>query len=231
MSSLAIITARGGSKRIPGKNIRPFLGKPALAWPIEAALKSSCFSEVMVSTDDEAIAAVARQYGADVPFMRSSETANDHATLADVVKEVLNRYAEQGKTFDNVCCLLATAFSITPESLQEACKLLEKPSADGVMPVVRFGFPIQRALWMNEQHEVGFMQPEHRLTRSQDLAPAYHDSGQFYLLKTEAFARQGRIIADRMHAVELPWYAAVDIDEESDWQRAEALLSHLHKQS
>lgn len=231
MSSLAIITARGGSKRIPGKNIRPFLGKPALAWPVEAALKSACFSEVMVSTDDEAIAATALAHGAALPFMRSSETANDHATLADVVKEVLANYAAQGKTFDSVCCMLATAFSITSKYLQEAFALLEDTDTDGVMPVVRFGFPIQRALYMNERHQVGFMHPEHRLTRSQDLEPAFHDSGQFYLLKTAAFASQGRIIADRMRGMELPWYAAVDIDEESDWQRAEALLSHLRNKT
>lgn len=231
MSSLAIITARGGSKRIPGKNIRPFLGKPALAWPLEAALNSGCFSEVMVSTDDEAIAATALAHGAALPFMRSAGTANDHATLADVVQEVLDQYAAKGRTFDSVCCLLATAFSVTPQSLKEAAALLQDPDTDGVMPVVRFGFPIQRALLMNERSEVGFMHPEYRLTRSQDLEPAFHDGGQFYFLKTAAFNTQKRIIADRMRAIELPWYAAVDIDEESDWQRAEALLSHLHKQS
>lgn len=224
MSSLAIITARGGSKRIPGKNIRPFLGKPGLAWPVEAALHSGCFNEVMVSTDDEGIAAMAMKHGAKVPFMRSAAAAGDHAVLADVVNEVLSQYSQSGRQFDTVCCILGTAFFLKPEMLKEAHSLLQSANCDGVMPVVKFGFPIQRALRIDQHGQLAFMYPEFSLTRSQDLPQAYHDCGQFYFLRTAAFLAQGKIVMDRMQAMELPWHASVDIDTEDDWRRAEFLM-------
>jgi len=224
VKSLAIITARGGSKRIPGKNIRPFLGKPAVAWPVEAAVKSGCFTEVMVSTDDTAIADVARKAGASVPFMRSVNSAGDHATLADVVLEVLSQYKAKGEVFEVVCCMLGTAFFVHAELLQHALNTLAHNECDGVMPLVRFNYPVQRALQLDDAGNVSFIYPEHRLTRSQDLIPAFHDAGQFYILKTQAFEQQGKIIMDRMLALELPWYAAIDIDEEEDWSRAEVIV-------
>ncbi len=224
MNSLAIITARGGSKRIPGKNIRPFLGKPGIAWPLEAALNSACFSEVMVSTDDENIAGVARNHGASVPFMRSSATAGDHAVLADVVREVLEKYSQMGRQFDGVCCILGTAFFLRPEMLKDAHSVLCSGNGDGVMPVVKFGFPIQRALSIDKEGRVAFMHPEYSLTRSQDLPEAFHDCGQFYFLRTESFLEQGKIVMNSMQAMELPWHASVDIDTEEDWRRAEFLM-------
>ena len=224
MNSLAIITARGGSKRIPGKNIRPFLGKPGIAWPIEAALNSGCFSEVMVSTDDEDIAGVARSHGATVPFMRSSATAGDHAVLADVVREVIDLYSQTGQQFDSVCCILGTAFFLRPEMLKNAHTSLYSGNWDGVMPVVKFGFPIQRALSIDKTGRVAFMHPEYSLTRSQDLPEAFHDCGQFYYLRTASFLEQGKIVMNSMQAMELPWHASVDIDTEDDWRRAEFLM-------
>ncbi len=223
MKRLAIIAARGGSKRIPGKNIRPFLGKPALCWPIQAAKAAACFDTVMVSTDDAHIAETARACGAEVPFLRGSNTAGDHATLADVLQEVLQQYGNLGQTFDVVGLFLATSFFADPELIQKGCADLKSGEADVVMPVLRFPYPVQRALKVNSDGFVEFMNPEHALTRSQDLEAGFYDSGQYYLLNAHSFARTGRIIGGRVKGVEIPWYAAVDIDEEADWIRAEQL--------
>ena len=223
MKRLAIIAARGGSKRIPGKNIRPFLGKPALCWPVQAARDAACFDTVMVSTDDERIAETARACGAEVPFFRGSSSAGDHATLADVLQEVLQQYAARGLFFDAVGLFLATSFFADPRLIQQGFADLEAGVADVVMPVLRFPYPVQRALKVNKEGFVEFMHPEHALTRSQDLEAGYYDSGQYYLLNTHSFTQTGRIIAGRVKGVEIPWYAAVDIDEEADWIRAEQL--------
>jgi pseudaminic acid cytidylyltransferase len=227
VKSLAIITARGGSKRIPGKNIRPFLGKPAISWPVQVALQAGCFDEVMVSTDDTSIVDVARAAGASVPFLRSALTSDDHSTLADVVQEVLATYKKNGVEFDMLCCILGTAFFLQANLLREAFSLVNEKDCDGVMPVVRYNYPVQRALKKDDAGNLDFIAPEYRLTRSQDLVPAYHDAGQFYVMKVPAFEQQGKIILDRMQALELPWYAAVDIDEEEDWARAEILFKAL----
>ena len=220
MSSVAIITARGGSKRIPHKNIKPFLGKPIIAYSIEAAKAAGCFDEVMVSTDDEEIAEIARRYGAVVPFMRSAENSDDFSTTRDVVREVLKQYKEVGRAFDYACCIYPTAPFITAERLKESMQLLEEKQADSVLPVVRFSFPPQRCVVLEDGRAV-FKWPEHMLTRSQDLEPFYHDCGQYYCLNTKAFGEQEVLFMKNTYPVILDEMEVQDIDNETDWKLAE----------
>lgn len=218
-SSIAIITARGGSKRIPRKNIKPFCGKPIIAYSIEAALQSGLFEEVMVSTDDEEIARTARECGAKVPFMRSSESAGDYASTDDVLLEVLTAYQEQGRVFDTFCCLYPTAPFVTARKLQTAMGLLE--NADSVMPVVAFSFPPQRCVVINEAGELRMKWPEHAKTRSQDLEPYYHDCGQFYCCRTGPFLQYGTTDLPRMIPMIMSELEVQDIDNQDDWAIAE----------
>lgn len=220
MSNVAIITARGGSKRIPRKNIRSFLGKPIIAYVIDAALKSGLFAEVMVSTDDDEITQVARQYGASVPFLRSPETADDFATTADVLTEVLRNYEQQNQIFDYACCLYPTAPFVTSDLLNRALLLLTEKKFDTVYPIQPFSFPIQRAVFLRDS-TVRWVQPEHALTRSQDLEPAYHDAGQFYFVNIASFQKNHRLITDNSGGIIISEMAAHDIDTEEDWQVAE----------
>lgn len=220
MSSIAIITARGGSKRIPGKNIKEFLGKPILTYSIKAALKSGVFDEVMVSTDDEEIARIAKEAGANVPFFRSAETANDYATTSDVLKEVLDTYKEKGQEFESACCIYPTAPFITGDKLRTAMEKLTGEKADCVMPVVRFSFPPQRSLVIREGI-LEYRWPENKSVRTQDLEPFYHDCGQFYCFAVESFYRTGQVISGRVLPIEVPETEVQDIDEPSDWEMAE----------
>lgn len=217
MKNLAIIPARGGSKRIPHKNIKEFLGKPIIAYSIDAALKSGCFDEVMVSTDDEQIAVIAKQYGASVPFMRSAETANDHAIIADVLNDVLNCYGKLEKHFDNMCCILATAPLLRVEDLQAAYDKLVQSDFVTVMPIVQFSFPIMRSLKMDEKGMIEYNWPEYYPVRSQDIPPAYHDAGMFYWHKIEEW-RKG---VDYKSGYVLDDVYVQDIDTETDWKLAE----------
>ena len=228
MSTVAIITARGGSKRIPRKNIRPFLGKPIISYVIDAALQSGLFQDVMVSTDDNEIADVARQYGAVVPFMRRSETADDFATTAQALVDVLDQYEQQGRTFDYACCLYPTAPFVTPRLLQRAFFMLTERRFDTVYPVQRFGFPIQRAVLLRDGN-VQWFQPEHALTRSQDLEPTYHDAGQFYFFDVATFQRNHRLITDNSGGIIISEMEAHDIDREEDWAVAEFKFKMLHQ--
>lgn len=184
MSSLAVITARGGSKRIPKKNIKEFCGKPILCYSIQAALDSGCFEEVMVSTDSEEIRRIAIEAGAKVPFLRSEQTSNDYATTAQVLEEVLGEYEKRGRNFDAVCCIYPTAPFVTAAKLQNAMGKLQETGADTVSPVVRFSYPPQRGFVVENGYTV-MKWPENRTARSQDLEPMYHDCGQFYCLKVE----------------------------------------------
>lgn len=220
MKSVAIITARGGSKRIPRKNIRPFLGKPILEYSIEAALQTELFEEVMVSTDDTEIAQIAQQAGAKVPFFRSEETANDFATTADVIVEVLTAYAQTGKEFQAACCIYPTAPFVTANMLSTAMQLLEQEQADCVIPVVKFSFPPQRGVVINQGRIVPKW-PENMTKRSQDLESLYHDCGQFYCLNVERFLQQKAIWME--HAVPLIQEERYvqDIDTLEDWALAE----------
>lgn len=221
MNNVAIITARGGSKRIPRKNIRLFLGKPIIAYVIEAALQSGLFAEVMVSTDDAEIADVARQFGALVPFMRSEGNADDFANTTDVLLEVLADYKLVGKNFEFGCCLYPTASFITSALLQQAFDKLTTAGFDTVYPIQPFGFPVQRAVLLNDAGQVQWLQPEHRSTRSQDLARAYHDAGQFYFFRTEALRQNRQLIGPNAGGVVISEMQAHDIDSEQDWQLAE----------
>lgn len=227
MISLAIIPARGGSKRIPGKNIRPFLGKPIIAYSIEAALASGLFEEVMVSTDDEEIAQVAQEYGATVPFRRSPEASDDFATTAQVLEEVLLKYKAQGKSFEAACCLYPTAPFVTAKLLQESYKRLQEGDFDTVFPVLKYGYPIWRSLKI-EQGKAAMNWPEHLNSRSQDLPASFHDAGQFYWLRVDTFLKDKKLFTGNSGVVELSELEAQDIDSETDWQLAELKYKLLH---
>ena len=217
MANLAIIPARGGSKRIPRKNIKFFLGKPIIAYSIEAALKSKLFDEVMVSTDDEEIAKIAISYGATVPFLRSAKNANDFAVLADVVEEVVTQHKQ---SFDNICCILPTAPFVTERIIVEAHTKLIEGNFDSIFPVLEFSFPIQRSLKIKDG-KVAMVWSENLNTRSQDLEPRYHDTGQFYWLKSSAFNKEKKLFTDNSSAIIISELQAQDIDTETDWKLAE----------
>lgn len=221
MTVVAVIPARGGSKRLPGKNIRDFAGKPMLAWSVEAALESGLFDTVMVSTDSEDIAAVARHAGAAIPFMRSAETADDHAILLDVMAEVIGRYEEQGQYFDRLCCILPTAPLLRVSTLQRAADLMATGRFDTVFPVIAFGYPIQRALRRDQTGHTAMLQPEHYASRSQDLEPAFHDAGQFYWMTREVCLARRSMFAGRAGSFVIDEMEAQDIDTLTDWRLAE----------
>jgi len=221
MPNLCIIPARGGSKRIPRKNIKNFLGKPIIAYSIEAAINSGLFDEVMVSTDDKEIAEIAIKYGAKIPFLRTDKTANDYAPTFDVIEEVLVKYKELNKTFDFTCCLYACAPFVTGRKLTDSFKILKKNKFDSIFPVMTFGFPIQRALKMGSDNKIDFFYPEFSLTRSQDLPQSYHDAGQFYWMNTEKCLQQKKIITDNAGSIIVSELEGQDIDNEIDWKLAE----------
>ncbi len=220
MSAIAIITARGGSKRIPGKNIREFCGKPILAYSIEAALKSGLFDKVMVSTEDTKIADTAKNYGADVPFLRSEDTSGDFATTNDVLLEVLAEYGKRGEQFELACCIYPTAPFVSAEKLKSAMEKLCESDADTLIPVVQFSYPPQRAMLVREGRLV-FEYPEYLDSRSQDLEPHYHDAGQFYIFRTEAFLKNKRLMVGNILPFVVSEMEVQDIDNESDWEIAE----------
>lgn len=220
MRKIAIITARGGSKRIPKKNIKDFCGKPILAYSIEAAIASGIFDTVMVSTDDEEIAQVARQYGAEVPFYRSEATSNDYATTNDVLLEVLKEYAERGEQYEMACCIYPTAPFVTAEKLKHAVAQLSESDADTLIPVVAFSYPPQRAMVV-ENDRLVFKYPEHLDSRSQDLQPHYHDVGQFYVFRTEAFKKNKKLMVGNILPLIVSELEVQDIDNMTDWKIAE----------
>lgn len=219
-NTVAIIPARGASKRILGKNSRDFCGKPMLAYSIEAALASQLFSEVMVSTDSRQIAQLAVSYGAKVPFMRSEETAGDYATIAEVMMEVLGEYEKRGRTFDVFACIYATAPFVTAEKLRMAMDLLQKEDCYGVLPVVRFSFPPQRAYEITEGNELRYLWEAHSESRSQDLEPLYHDAGQFSFYRVQKYMQDHGKVREKIAPFVLSEMEVQDIDEECDWQMA-----------
>ena len=225
--NVAIITARGGSKRIPRKNIREFCGKPILCYSIEAAKNAEIFDEVMVSTDDQEIAEIARKAGASVPFFRSSENAGDYASTDDVIIEVLKAYQEAGRQFDAFCCIYPTAPFLSPQRLRSAMALLTE--ADSVMPVVPFAYPPQRGLVINDSGFVEREFPQYAATRSQDLPKIYHDCGQFYACRTDAFLRAGTTDVERLLPLVLSELEVQDIDTPEDWALDEMKYQLLHK--
>ena len=228
MKRVAIIPARGGSKRIPRKNIRDFLGKPIIAYSIETALRSGLFEEVMVSTDDEEIAQIAQEYGARVPFLRSQAASGDRATTAEVLAEVLQSYASAGEEFDYGCCLYPTAPLVRASSIKEAFGLIISKGYDSVFPVLRYGYPIWRSLKLEDGRAV-MNWPEHLSGRSQDLPAAFHDAGQFYWFGVKSFLESRALFTHNSGAIELSELEAQDIDNETDWALAEMKYELLHK--
>jgi len=216
LANICIIPARGGSKRIPRKNIKDFLGKPILAYSIETALKSQLFDSVLVSTDDEEIASIAKKYGASVPFLRSAKNSGDTATTFDVLKEVLEHFA----VVEYGCCIYPCAPFVSSELLQKAFQQLKNDQLDCVFPMIAYGHPIQRA-YLQENNFIRPMHPENALKRSQDLPVTYHDAGQFYFFKSQAILSKKKLITDKTGGLEISEMDAQDIDNEIDWELAE----------
>jgi N-acylneuraminate cytidylyltransferase len=221
MSKLAIIPARGGSKRIPRKNIKYFLGKPIIAYAIENAINSQLFDEIMVSTDDEVIAEIAISYGAKVPFKRSEKNSSDSATTIDVIKEVIFSYEKLGRQFEYASCIYPCTPLLSIEKLKESFYLLKKNNLDCVFPIIKYGFPIQRAVRLNDKGLIEMFQPEHLTTRSQDLENSFHDAGQFYSFNVNNLVSKQKLITELTGHIEVSEMEAQDIDNLVDWQLAE----------
>ena len=221
LERIAIITARGGSKRIPKKNIRNFCGKPIIAYSIEAAIESGLFSEVMVSTDSEEIAETARRFGARVPFLRSRKNADDYATTADALLEVMERYQEMGRTFSYLCCIYPTAPFVTAEKLRDAMRLMEEHHPSLILPVVAFSYPPQRSYVVDENECLEFKYKEYSRSRSQDLEKWYHDAGQFYMYDAKRFLQEKGAPAGPIMPIYVSELQVQDIDSEDDFKIAE----------
>lgn len=224
--NLCIIPARGGSKRIPRKNIQLFRGKPIISYSIVAAIESGLFDEVMVSTDDLEIAEIAQTYNATVPFMRSAENSNDYATTAAVILEVVHDYKKAGKEFDNICCIYPTAPFVTSDRLWEGFEFIQN-GADSVLPILSFDYPIWRSFKMNENECLEYNWVEFINSRSQDLPRTYHDSGQWYWLKRSKLEETGKMIFENTKGILLKSFEAHDIDTLDDWKLAELKYEFL----
>lgn len=225
--NIAVIPARGGSKRVPRKNIKVFCGKPMIAWSIEAALKASCFQQIVVSTDDIEIAAVALQYGATVPFMRPAVLSDDHTGTIPVIRHAIDWFSDQGAKVQQVCCLYATAPFVSATDIQHGRDLLAAEGVDYAFSVTSYAFPVQRALRITASGRIEMFQPEHFGSRSQDLEEAYHDAGQFYWGTAQAWQEERVIFGPASVPVLLPRYRVQDIDTLEDWVRAEWLFKAL----
>jgi pseudaminic acid cytidylyltransferase len=218
---IAIIPARGGSKRIPNKNIKEFLGKPIIAYSIQAAIESNLFDKVVVSTDSDAIKAISLKHGAEVPFLRSEKNSDDFATTIDVILEVIKQFEEIGDKVDEACCIYATAPFVRSEELTTAYSLLVEEAYDVVFPVLPYSFPIQRAIKLDSEKKIQMFFPDERQTRSQDLEKSYHDSGQFYWFKVESVIEKATLWTDNTGVIILDEMYAHDIDTMKDWEIAE----------
>lgn len=228
---LAVIPARGGSKRIPGKNIRAFRGKPIIAWSIEAAFASGCFDRVIVSTDDDSIAAVAHEYGAETPFERPPELSDDYTGTNAVVRHAVQWFQANGQQVSVACCIYATAPFVTAQALREGYEQLAARGADFAFSVTSFPFPVQRALLRSSSGSMRPMFPEHIASRSQDLDEAYHDAGQFYWGQADAFLEERSLYGDNSIGILLPRHRVQDIDTEEDWRRAELMHELIARES
>src|SRR5690554_1478811 len=227
--NLAVIPARGGSKRIPRKNIKDFCGKPIIAWSIEAALASQCFDRVIVSTDDEEIASIAMQYGAEVPFIRPSEISNEYTATTPVIQHAINWFSENVRKPELVCCLYATAPFVSADDIVSGLEDMVHTDSSFAFTVTNYVFPIQRAIKIGQNKQIEMFSPEHFMTRSQDLEEAYHDAGKFYWRKSSASLDNELIIAPRSIPILLPPYRVQDIDTQQDWDRAELLFKVMNK--
>lgn len=229
MKSICIIPARGGSKRIPRKNVKDFLGKPIIAYSIEAASMSEVFDEVMVSTDDKEIAEVALKYGAKVPFLRSEETSNDFATTSDVINEVIEWYRQNGQEFDIICCIYATAPFVTPKKLNKAIDMLKDRDFDSAFTCTAFSYPVLRGLIIDDKGRITMNWPEYRNSRSQDLPQFYHDAGQFYFATTEAFRKANGFWGENTAPIVVSELEVQDLDTPTDWALAEMKFKLIGK--
>ncbi|MBD5095466.1 MAG: pseudaminic acid cytidylyltransferase [Lachnospiraceae bacterium] len=227
--NIAIIPARGGSKRIPKKNIKAFCGKPIISYSIQAAINSNIFDEVMVSTDSEEIANIAMTYGARVPFYRSEETSDDFATTSDVLLEVLNGYERMGKTYKYAFCIYPTAPFLTTDLILEAEALMKAKQPDEVVTVVEFSYPPQRSYIITEEGTLKYKYTEYINSRSQDLEKWYHDVGQLYVYNVENFRKNKGSIKGKVMPIIVSPLVAQDIDTENDWILAEEKYKLMNK--
>ena len=227
MSNICIIPARGGSKRIPRKNIKEFLGKPIIAYSIEAAINSRLFDEVMVSTDDMEIAEIALRFGARVPFLRSKENSDDFSGTVDVIIEVLKNYNIPLNENHNICCLYPTAPLVTVDSIKSAFELLVNKKYDTVFPVTKFSYPIQRAIKIDENQKVNMIWPENMDKRSQDLPSTYHDAGQFYWMTSNSIIKSKKIFSKNSGVIIINEINVQDIDTLEDWKIAELKMKNI----
>jgi N-acylneuraminate cytidylyltransferase len=221
--NICIIPARGGSKRILRKNIKVFNGKRMILYSIKAAILSGCFDKVVVSTDDEEIARIAKESGADVPFMRPSDLSGDYIATMPVINHAIDWFEEHGFNIDNVCCLYATAPFVQAYDIKTAYKQLINSDADYCFSVTSFSFPIQRSIMLTENNRVTMFDEKYMNTRSQDLVEAFHDAGQFYWGKTEAFKLEKPMFSECATPYILPRHLVQDIDTKEDWDRAELM--------
>ena len=221
---IAVIPARGGSKRIPRKNIRLFHGRPMIAWSISAALEADLFDRIIVSTDDAEIAEIAQAEGAEVPFMRPAERADDMAATVPVITHAMAQIEDPVET---LCCLYATAPFVQTQDLVLASKMLDAGDADYVFPVTSYAFPIQRAVQLTENGRVEMFSPEYGQSRSQDLTEAYHDAGQFYFGRADAWRAGRAVIGPNAQPLSLPRHRVQDIDTPEDWVRAEVMFAMM----
>ncbi len=227
---LAIIPARGGSKRIPRKNIRLFCGKPMIAYAIEVALATQLFDKVIVSTEDEEIAAIANQWGAETPFLRPAALADDYTNTNDVIKHAIEYFLTQDREVDCVCCIYATTPFLKPEYLQQGYHKLKENDCSYVFSVTTFPFPVQRAIRMLPSGRIDAVWPENIFKRSQDLEELYHDAGQFYWGRAEAFLQEHVLFSEQSAPVVLPRYLVQDIDTPEDWDRASFMYQAMQLQ-
>lgn len=224
---IAVIPARGGSKRIPGKNIREFGGKPMIAWSIKAALASSCFDEVVVSTDDPSIGEVAERYGASVPFVRPASLSDDYTGTLPVIRHAVEWFMGAGHAVDLACCIYATAPFVSAQDIQAGMHMLQEQNCDFAFSVTSFAFPIQRALRMVAGGRVEMLNPSEFSTRSQDLEEAWHDAGQFYWGTATAWREERVIFGRNSVGVPIPRYRVQDVDTPEDWEMAELMFEAL----
>ncbi|OWV27546.1 pseudaminic acid cytidylyltransferase [Halomonas campaniensis] len=227
MNRIAIIPARGGSKRIPRKNIKDFCGKPMVAWSIEAAKASGCFDRIIVSTDDREIAKVAEQWGAEAPFLRPNDLADDYTGTLPVIRHAVEWLNDHEMMVGYACCVYATAPFVTPEDIQRGWELMQQSVASFVFSVTSYAFPIQRAIRITENGRVAMFNPEHFQTRSQDLEEAWHDAGQFYWGTADSWLEEKMIFGEDSVLVKLPRNRVQDIDTPEDWARAEWLFKAM----
>lgn len=221
---LAVIPARGGSKRIPRKNIKPFFGKPMIVWSISAAQASGCFDRIVVSTDDEEIAELARQYGAEVPFLRPKELSDDFTGTLPVIRHAVLWFEEHEAPVDYACCIYATAPFLRAEDIQQGWETVRSAQCSYAVSATSYAFPIQRAFRLNDDGRLSMFNPEQFQTRSQDLEEAYHDAGQFYWGVKQAWLELLPFFGEDTIPVILPRHRVQDIDTQEDWQRAEIIF-------